>query len=275
MKTTMFLKTGRGAVVETRGWWSDGGGQAAEKSSRKSLMFTLVELLVVIAIITILAAMLLPALGKAREYAKQTSCANNLKQINYILMNYASDNNDYLPQAYGWAYKVVPTYLNKAEPTSLKCNEGLLLCPSTPTYTGASAGTKPYLTTYGPTMNFQGASDGRAQAGGWALQFAASGNPPRFGHYIPRRLTTIVGGTTIMVEKYLRETYAATMGVISSNDDQTTPEYVNNPAYWTYLSYTVNFQHNGYRISNILLIEGAVTTLRRYQQVDDNWRPKE
>ncbi len=81
----------------------------------KSYEFTLIELLIVIAIIAILAGMLLPALGKTKDFAGTMHCTSNIRQVNQAIFVYASDFNDYFPTCCrageGYADPGYPTYM--------------------------------------------------------------------------------------------------------------------------------------------------------------------
>lgn len=113
--------------------------------------FTLIELLVVIAIIAILAAILFPVFAKAREKARQTTCASNLKQLGLAFTQYEQDNDETMPNGtaqvdIGWAGQIYP-YVKAT---------GAYHCPDDPTSGVAATATTPatYPVSYCYNSNF-------------------------------------------------------------------------------------------------------------------------
>jgi prepilin-type N-terminal cleavage/methylation domain-containing protein len=118
--------------------------------------FTLIELLVVIAIIAILAALLLPALSRAKEKSKRIACVSNLKQVGVATLTYAGDNADYVVPAGNNSY---PLQLNETD-MSIQAWQQLGLsvtqtnsrsvwgCPNRPEFPEFDPGYKQFLIGY-------------------------------------------------------------------------------------------------------------------------------
>ncbi len=135
---------------------------AAPNVPRRKTGFTLIELLVVIAIIAILAGMLLPSLGRAKEAAKRISCVNQIRQVGLAATMYAGDNRGEFPERIytnRWPDRLLAYY------KSVK----LLTCPSD---MGPDGKNRP-ATADGDTNHVADAAPRTYIINGWNDQFAA------------------------------------------------------------------------------------------------------
>ena len=92
--------------------------------------FTLIELMIVVAILTILMALLLPALQSAREWSRRTVCVNNLKQCMTSLCVYASSNNEWLPPTRWGEPFVITGGVSQVLNDECGMTAGVVACPS-------------------------------------------------------------------------------------------------------------------------------------------------
>jgi prepilin-type N-terminal cleavage/methylation domain-containing protein/prepilin-type processing-associated H-X9-DG protein len=166
-------------------------------NSRKG--FTLIELLVVIAIIAILAAILFPVFAKAREKARQAACMSNMKQIGLAFIQYTSDYDGIIVQAYEndggsgtpmqWQQRITP-YVSGAKATAWETGVGVdfMRCPSTPKGDFSWSSEASMASMYIYAVNYP-----------FVVTYTANGTTPILLDKVPSTVFTVVDSTWYII----------------------------------------------------------------------------